>query len=82
MARECTQVWNPVSPVDISTDPVDECASDSATITDEPPVDLESDNVPINVDNPPDPVDPPEKRPATTTTNHLLILHLTLFLFM
>ena len=33
MARECKQAWNPVSAVDISADPVDECASDSATIT-------------------------------------------------
>lgn len=64
MARECKQAWNPVSAVDISADPVDECASDSATITDEPPVDLESDPVPINVDNPPDLVEPPEKLPA------------------
>ena len=67
MARECTQAWNPVSPVDLSADPVDECAPDSATITDEPPVDLESDTVPINVDNPLDPVETLEKRPATIT---------------
>ena len=64
MARECKQAWNPVSPVDISADPVDECALDSATITDEPPVDLESDTVPMNVDNPPDPVETLEKPPV------------------
>ena len=40
---------------------------EKSTITDEPPVDLESDPVPINVDNPPDPVEPPEKPPGTIT---------------
>lgn len=64
MARECTQAWNPVFSVDISADPVDDCASDSAKISDEPPVDLESDPVPIHVDNPPDYVVPPEKPPV------------------